>query len=295
MKASSREMTKALMEDVMEYLGTIIKPIGDYYHAIIRGYSNEDRGLSNVCELLEYLYGESNVWFNFASRISRLSDKIRENLMVENDFISKEYDIVVQISKRLDYGVKKTVIEALSRESKCLYPEEFAKIIDDFEKVRIYLDATHGRLKIMYDVLETGSLQNAIEKYKKIVAAFLKKLQNENQEYNHFYMGKIAGYSVLTFTIIDAYDNSFLRKLKKGFNEEFFYTYSPTNGFDKVLFKLEDELRKENMGILRNRKERDMLCLPGALKRRVYRLGIDKLVNYIREVYEIENSTYYIR
>ncbi len=295
MRASSRELTRAIMEDVMEYLGTIIKPIGDYYHAMIRGYSNEDRGLSNAYELLEYLYGESKVWFNFVSRMARLSDGIRENLGVEDDFISKEFSIIEKISSRLEYDVKKSIVEALSRESKCLYPEEFSRIVDDFEKVRIYLDATHGRLKIMYDILETRNLKNTIEKYKNTVTSFLKKLRNENQGYNRFYMGKIADYSVLTFTIIDAYDNSFLLKLKKEYNEEFIHTYSPINGFDKVLFKLEEELKKENMGILRNRKEREMLCLPGALRRRVYHLGIDKLLNYVREVYETENSLYYIR
>jgi hypothetical protein len=288
-KPTEREILKSSIEEESNFLKGVLRPVGNYYHEFIRGYEKEDRGLEEALELIEYL--EEDVWPIFVRN--------RTQVGLLFPYVQKETEIINKLTNNIKEAsqlIKKTVESGRTT----LYPEEVARLVYNFQNSRIYMDYTAGRNHLTYEMLDGRRLSDVLQEFRPIVEAFGRKVINDNDTLNFFYMGRIEEYAYLTFFTIDAYDNSLLKKLIEATGEvereEILKGYSPLFGLNKILFSVEKEMIKYNRKSLRERRERKNLCLPrGSLAQRMKIIDKGaKFLSYSDEIYGKRGSLYYI-
>jgi hypothetical protein len=288
-KPTEREILKSGIEEESNFLKGVLRPVGNYYHEFIRGYGKEDRGLEEALELIEYL--EEDVWPIFVRN--------RTQVGLLFPYVQKETEIINKLTNNIKEAsqlIKKTVESGRTT----LYPEEVARLVYGFQNSRIYMDYTAGRNHLTYEMLDGRRVSDVLQEFRPIVEAFGRKVINDNDSLNFFYMGRIEEYAYLTFFTIDAYDNSLLKKLIEATGEaereEILKGYSPLSGLNKILFSVEKEMIKYNRKSLRERRERKNLCLPrGSLAQRMKIIDKGtKFLSYSHEIYGKRGNLYYI-
>jgi hypothetical protein len=281
-KPTEREILKSSIEEEINFLKGVLRPVGNYYHEFIRGYGKEDRGLKEALELIEYL--EEDVWPIFVRN--------RTQVGLLFPYVQKEIEIINKLTeniKKANQLIKKTVESGRTT----LYPEEVARLVYNFQNSRIYMDYTAGRNHLTYEMLDGRRLSDILQEFRPAVEAFKRKviISNSDDLTPTYYMGKIEEYSFLTLFIVDAYDNSLLEKLTEATSEaereEILKEYSPLPALNKILFSVEEEMIKYNRESLRERKERKNLCLPkGSLAQRIRIIDEGaRFLSYTQKIY----------
>jgi hypothetical protein len=276
---TDKELYRAKLEKEERFFRATLKPLGDYYHEILRNYGR-DRGFSSLVGNLEYVVD------NFGS----FKDILIES---KEDFPSNEklLDIYKECWNGLE-EIKKIIKE--SEKDKVLMPEDFVRVMYLLGNVRILMDFSYALTLLRRKILvEEKSARKVLDndKYKKAIFAFLKKMK-ENSNYEQFYMGDEASYSMVTLVVVDAEDNSLLRNLltQKGNEKELLRSYIPERGLKRVLFEKRSKVEEMFREALRHRKEKQKMCLPKNLASRV---DYKKFRNYVNQLYP-ETSTYII-
>jgi hypothetical protein len=288
-KPTEREMLKSSIEEENNFLQGVIRPLGDYYHGFVRGYGKEDRGLEEALELVEYL--QCDVWPIFV--------KNRTQVILYFPYVQEEIEIINKLTKEIEETTQ--LIKKITEGGRTLlYPEEVSILAYNFQNPRIYMDYVAGRNRLTYEMLEERRLSNILQKFRPTVEAFKRKVISNNDFNSTFYMGGIEEYSFLTFFIIDAYDNSLLKKLTEATSEaereEILKGYSPLSGLEKILFSVKEEIIKYNRKSLRERKERKNLCLPrGSLAQRMSIIDRGaKFLSYTQKIYGEKENLWYV-
>jgi len=291
MEATNKESELAALELGLRILGLEIKPISDAYHGMLDDYS-QDGGFLQAFDLFNsYLFGEPNAWLNTIDTITMVSNYF--------PYLKKEKEIRNKITNELK-GAKGILDKAASSKDSILSREEFCEILVSLQNLGIYLGATVGRFSFMSRLLQGEKYSDVINSHKNEIDDFLEST-NANK-YIPFYM-RIG--SFLPFLLVDAYDNSFLYelKLKGGYDEEILHGYTPFNGFEKFLFRVEDKLKEWIRERLKEEEWKawelgfssgltEILCFPGMLKERTRILGQKKVEDYIEKIYGKEKKSY---
>jgi hypothetical protein len=226
---SEREKLKSWILGESNFLQGVIRPVGDYYHAFVRGYRKEDRGLEETLRLIEYLF---DVWPIFVDN--------RTRSILYLPYVQEETEIINKLTKEI-----KETTQLIKKITECgrtvLYPEEISILVYNFQNLRIYMDYVAGRNRFTYEMLDGERFSDILQKFRPTVEAFKRKVISNNDFNSTFYMGGIEEYSFLTFFIIDAYDNSLLKKLTEATSEaqreEILKDYSPLSGLEKIYFQ----------------------------------------------------------
>jgi len=274
---TERELYRAKLEAEERFFRATLKPLGKSYHEILRSYGR-DRGFYSLLRNLEYIVD------NFGSFGKILIEG-------KEDFPSNEK--LVDIYKECWNGleeIKKIIKE--KEKDRVLMPEDFVKVMYILGNVRILMDFSYALTILRREILvEERSAREVLNSYKKVIFAFLRKIQ-ENNNYEQFYMGDEASYSIVTLVAIDAEDNSLLRNLltQKENEKELLRSYIPERGLKRVLFEKRNEVEKMFREALRRRKEKQKMCLPRNLASRV---DYKKFRDYVNQLYP-ETSTYII-
>jgi hypothetical protein len=283
MRATPREEKLGALGEVMESLEMTLKSIGDDYHDMVRGYSNTQRGLIPAYDLYDYLLGESGVWPKVVNKITIAS--------LSYPFLKEVLGVIKRLGGELE-EVGEILNEAFERENPVVYPEEFVRVSITYQNVRILMDIIYGDAYIRSLFLQGKNYWDIVSPFERTVRAFLRKVVNSNG-YMEFYMGKIREYAFVSFTVADAFNGPFLPRLKKKYDKELLRTHGPTNGLQRVLFDVEKELEEKSREILRQRREREKLCLPGSLGMRVNLLGRERYNEYIEEIFRDNTKDYF--
>jgi len=280
MKAAEREILKNPIEEEMDFLKGILKPLGDYYHDFIRAYGHVDRGLKEALNLLLYIKEEWPIFIKKRSKVSLFFPYV----------LQEEVEIISKLNQQIEEATQ--LINKATESKRALFPEEVSVLAYYFPDVRIYVDYVAGRNYLTYEMLERRRLGDILEGFRPTIDAFGRKVVRNNNDFLlTFDMGGIEEYSFLTLFAIDAYDNSLLKKLTEAAGEEereeILKEYSPLVGLDQILFSKRKEIEEYNRESLRERKERKNLCLPkGGLGQRIKIIdGGEKFFSYIQEIY----------
>jgi hypothetical protein len=286
---SEGEKLKSCIEGENDFLQGIIRPLGDYYHEFIRGYGKEDRGLEEALKFIEYL--EEDVWPIFV--------KNRTLTLLYFPYVQEEIKIINKLTKEIEETTQ--LIKKITEGGRTvLYPEEVSILAYNFQNPRIYIDYVFGRNHLTCEMLEGEGLSNILQRFRPTVEAFKRKVISNNDSNSTFYMGRIEEYSFLTLFIIDAYDNSLLKKLTEATSEtereEILKGYSPLSGLEKILFSVKEEIIKYNRKSLREREERKNLCLPrGSLAQRMNIIDRGaKFLSYTQKIYGEKENLWYV-
>jgi len=286
---SEEEKLKSCIEGENDFLQGIIRPLGDYYHGFIRGYGKEDRGLEEALKFIEYL--EEDVWPIFV--------KNRTLTLLYFPYVQEEIKIINKLTKEIEETTQ--LIKKITEGGRTvLYPEEVSILAYNFQNPRIYIDYVFGRNHLTCEMLDGRRLIDILQRFRPTVEAFKRKVISNNDSNSTFYMGRIEEYSFLTLFIIDAYDNSLLKKLTEATSEaereEILKGYSPLSGLEKILFSVKEEIIKYNRKSLRERKERKNLCLPrGSLAQRMNIIdGGAKFLSYTQKIYGEKENLWYV-
>jgi len=278
-KPTEREILKSIIEEETNFLKGVLRPVGDYYHDFIGAYREDDRGLRKAIDLILYL--KEDVWSIFVDNRTKVGFRF--------PYVRKETEIISKLTKEIE-EINQLIKEVASKRT-TLYPEEFAKLAYDFQNFRLYMDYVAGRDCLTREMLDGKAINNVLRRFRPTVEAFERKVISNDDPSSTFYMGGIEDYSFLTLIIIDAYDNSLLRKLTEAKGEEekekILKEYSPLFGLDKILFSVEKEIKEYNRKTLRERMERKNLCLPrGSLSQRIKIIdGGARFSSYVKEIY----------
>jgi hypothetical protein len=279
-KPTEREILKNPIEEEMDFLKGILKPIGDYYHNFIRAYGRVDRGLKEASNLILYIKEEWPIFIKKRSKVSLFFPYV----------LQEEVEIISKLNQQIEEATQ--LINKATESKRALYPEEISTLAYYFPTLRIYVDYVAGRDYLTYEMLERRRLGDILERFRPTIDAFGRKvIRNNNDFLLTFDMGGIEEYSFLTLFTIDAYDNSLLRKLTEAKGEEereeILKEYSPLVGLDQILFSKRKEIEEYNRKSLRERKERKNLCLPrGGLGQRIKIIdGGGKFFSYVQRIY----------
>lgn len=274
-----RQLGRVLEEERSFYFFTI-KPLGDYYHEFIRSYGEEDRGLSKLLQLTNYLFPFEPEGNN--SREEGVISGFKEmtlDLLLYIPAMKEELVIMKRIEDELSESLKKS-LKGVKRTPPVLMPDEVADVAFALSALRIYMDYRYAYNEIRSDILMRGKgLRSLLDRYKGVIRNFIRSME----EGSDFYLGwKILPYSIVTFFSVDAHDNSLLRDFLKTEDKELLLTYVPTKGLNEVLFEKKDSVMKKFRESLEYRRERKEMCLVSSLQSR---LDLKKLQRYYNELY----------
>ncbi len=267
---TEREIYRKVLEEGEMLFDVSLKPLGDYYHEILRSYG-KDRGFSAFQRNLSYFY-------ETFSHLGILLTKYIPYFPGDEKLIG--------IYKRLERKLE-DVGELLKERAKnqVLMPEEFVEVAYKLGNIRTFMDFLNGLVYLRKEILvNEKSVREIINKEKNILFAFLRKMYGRNNQYDTFYMGKEKDYSFLVFFGIDAEDNSLLRNLlelegNRKEQENLLKSYIPEKGLNEVLFNKEEEVKEKFREALRFRREREEMCSP---KNFALRINPQKFKNYLQ-------------
>jgi len=284
-KPTEKELLRANVERELNLLKVALRPLGISYHDFVKAYGRRDRGLKEAIELIRYI--KEDVWPVFINE--------RSILALFFPYIQQETEIINKLAKEIEEAAQ-IVENSIKRGGTTLYPEEVSKLVHFFQNPRIYLDYVVGRDYLTHKLLGGKKINTILKEFKPVIEAFEGKLiKGCNSDYN-FYMGSVEGYAFLTLFMIDAYDNSLLKRLVEAKSEEerekILKEYSPSQGLNQILFSVKEKMIEYNRESLRERKERKNLCLPkGGLAQRAKAIDNgSKFSSYIQEIYGNEEK-----
>ncbi|MGC9058990.1 MAG: hypothetical protein ACP5H3_01085 [Candidatus Aenigmatarchaeota archaeon] len=270
---TEREIYREVLEEGEMLFDTSLKPLGDYYHEILRSYG-KDRGFSAFQHNLSYFY----------ETFSHVKDILTKNML----YFPCDRKLI-DIYRRLERGLEELEKILEERvENQVLMPEEFVEVAYTLGNVRIFMDFLYGLMDLRKEILvNEKSVREIINKEKNILFAFLRKIYERNNQYDTFHMGKEEDYSFLVFFGIDAEDNSLLRNLlrqegNRKEQENLLKSYIPEKGLNEVLFNKEEEVKRRFREALRFRNEREKMCLP---RNFTLRINPQKFKNYLYELF----------
>jgi len=279
-----------IFENEMRYLASILPPFGHGYHDFLRSYNQEDRGLSQLLRLEDYLFhvsSESNNNHQDRGVILQL-----EEIAIESTpyipAMREELGILKTLRDKTSSSLEKAS-HAVRRKPPTLTPQEFVDAIYDLGSLRIFLDCMYALVGLRYDILvQRMSTRDVLRRYLGVIRAFVRSLESPS---SHFYMHpRLYPNSMVTLFAIDSHDNSLLKDLLNTGNEKLLLTYIPRKGLDEVLFNNEKRVKERFEKVLGYGIPMRDMCLPSNLKAR---LVPKKLREYYKALYPDDENTYF--
>ena len=286
-RPTEREITRAIVGEELNLVKLALRPLGDYYHSILRGYGKPDRGLKEVLNWL--LYTKNEIWPFFIEK--------RTEVSLSFPYIREEAEVLNKLTEQIK-EVDETVKNVIESKRRTLYPEEFSDLTFNIQNIRIYMDYVAGRDYLTCKILEEEKVRSILEEFRPSIEAFERKLVKNDDYPFTFYMGRVEEYSFLTLFIVNAYSNSLLKSLLEAKSEEemerILKNYSLSSGLNQILFSAREKMREYSRRSLRERKERENLCLPRSLVQRIKVIDKgSKFSSSVEKIYGSKDSLLY--